>query len=146
MTEPDQQQNPLAIEEVKQHLDRLDKDVKELAKQYKSIQVSLNAIYEDRDLLTDIANDIDKVRGLIIASDKHNETLTKEVADTVEKKTEQVKAEVQVTSHEVKNTVVQKVVHNIEKSFHKEDSKLVKRPWWKRLIFRKKASTVTLAV
>lgn len=142
MTDPNQKQRPLEMEEVKLHLDRLDKDVKEISKQFKSIQISLNAIYEDRDLLTDIANDIEKVRGLVISSDRTNQVLTKEVENKVEKTAEQVKAEVHVQTHEVKNTIVQKVVTGIQKTFTKEDATLTKRPWYKRLLFWKKGTTV----
>ena len=147
MTEPTPVTVPqTALEEIKQYLDRIDKDVKEVKKQYSSIQRSLDAIYEDRDLLSDITNDIDKVRGLVISADKHNENLTKDVTHTVEKTAEQVKAEVHVTTHEVKNTMVQKIVHGISKSFKQEDKALIKKPWYRRLLFWNKQVTVNVAV
>lgn len=136
----------LEKEEINRRLDKLDKDVREIGKQFASIQNSLNAIYEDRDLITDVINDLDKVRSLIVAADKNNTNLAKETQYVVEKKSEQVKAEVHVTTHDVKNTIVQKVVTGITKQFKSEDKSLVKRPWYKRLLFWNKQSTVELAV
>lgn len=136
----------LALEEIKQYLDRIDKDVREVKKQYRDIQNALDSIYQDRDLITDVINDVDKIRGLVIAADKHNEELSKNVEYTVEKKTEQVKAEVHVTTHDVKNTIVQKVVHGITKNFKQEEKNLIKKPWYKRLLFWVKTPTVNVAV
>jgi len=137
---------PLSIEEVKIHLDKLDKGIAEIKKEFYSIQRSLDAIYEDRDLLTDLANDIAKVRQLVISADKHNEELTNEVAYTVEKKSEEVKAEVTETSQEVKEKVISKVIHGIHRSFMKRDLALVKVPWWKRLFSKPKLDIVEVAI
>lgn len=134
------------LEEIKLHLDKLDKDVKEVTKQFVSIQRSLDAIYEDRDLLTDIANDISKVRGLVISADKHNEQLTKGVEYTVEKKTDEVKTEVVASSKEVKESVVSKVVHGVQKAFTKQSTTLEKKPWYQRLLFWLKPVTPNIAV
>lgn len=133
---------PLDVEEIKLHLDKMDKGFSELKKQFESIQTSLDYIYKDRDLLTDLANDILKVRQLVINSDKHNEVLTEKVVETVEKKTEAVQTEVVANSQSLQT----KIVHGIHKAFTKEEAKLIKLPWYKKLIFWRKGSTVNVAV
>lgn len=130
------------LEEVKLYLDKLNKDVIEVKKQFTSIQRSLDAIYEDRDLLADLGNSIDKIRTLLISIDKHNQNATESVKETVEKKAEEVKMEVAVNSSDVKNNVIKDVVKGIAKSFKREDAKLTKKHWWNYLTFWNRVAKV----
>lgn len=127
-------------------LDQISNQNKEILKSLNGLQKSVDLVYEDRDLFADVMNAIHKVQTMVLSSDKHNESLTKEVVNTVEKKTDAVQAEVHVTTHEVKNTIINKVVKNIAKNFQKEKATLKKRPWWKRLLFHKKSPTVNVGV
>jgi hypothetical protein len=112
-------------------LDNLERDVKEVTKYFKSIQRSLDAIYHDRDLLTDIQQDITKVRGLVLDTELHNEVRSREMKEVVEVKTDEVKKKVD------SNLVLfgKNIINGIHKAFTKEDTGLKKRGFWNRLIF-----------
>ena len=101
------------IEEINIHLDRLDRDFKEITKQFSSIQTSLDLIYSDRDLLEDIQNEITKVRELVLSADKHNVDLTKDVKRVVETKTDEVKFTVEEKTNEVRKKLIKRVPDEI---------------------------------
>ena len=99
-------------EEIKLELKKLSEDFTEFGKKYDSIQASLDLIYNDRDLIKDIKADMEGLKGLILAFDKHNENLTqdlkKEVIDTgskVEQSAEEVKDTVDYKTDQIKEHV-----------------------------------------
>ena len=89
------------VEKIKTSLIELANEVKETNKIFKSIQTSLDLIYNDRDLIKDVYAQGESIKGLILALDKHNETLTK----SVEQKVDETKHKVETTGNEVKDTV-----------------------------------------
>jgi hypothetical protein len=119
----------LELQELNIKLDNLQKGVREVSKQYHSIQVTLDQIYEDRDLITDLDNGISQVKRLVVGAEKKNETLTKQVIETVQHETVLVKAEVAVNSEAVEKKVrntIQTVTHAVLNGLHhslKKDGK-----------------------
>ena len=102
----------VAIEGLRTDIRRLNNNFAEVKKMFGSIQNSLDLIYNDRDILRDIKEDIEGARGLILAFDKHNENLTqdlkREVVDTgskVEQSAEEVKDTVDYKTDEIKEHV-----------------------------------------
>lgn len=134
------------LEEINLRIDKIDRSVTEVKKQFTSIQRSLDAIYEDRDLLADIGNDLDKIKELVIKSDKHQKEKADEIKETVEKKSEEVKAEVSANSTDVKQNVIKDVVKGVAKTFKRQEAKLQEKGWigkiMGRLTFWKKSSKV----
>ena len=99
-------------EEVKGELIKLNDNFKELKKSLGSIQESINLVYNDRDLLKDIVDQIGGLKNIVLALDKHNENLTqdlkKEVIDTgskVEQSAEEVKDTVDYKTDQLKEHV-----------------------------------------
>lgn len=85
---------------------------KELEKRFKSLQSSLDLIYNDRDLLKDITVNIEGLKALVLALDKHNENLTEDlkqsVVDThikVEEKAEEVKDTMDFNADQIREHV-----------------------------------------
>jgi hypothetical protein len=108
-------------QEVELRLQHMERGIKEIGKQFSSIQKSLDLIYNDRDLITDISEDIGKVRRLVVTSDQKHEKLTDQVINTVKKETHLVKAEVAVSSEEVADkvkTTIQTVTHSVLNGLH----------------------------
>lgn len=88
-------------EQIKSELEKLNQNFKELFKSLDSHQKSLDLIYNDRDLLKDIYSQGGSIKELILALDKHNETITKDVQQEVK----EVKDKVENTSEAVKDTI-----------------------------------------
>ncbi len=116
-------------EELKSALDRLDKNFIELFKKLKFIQDSVDLVYKDRDLLKDIYAQGEANKALILALDKHNETLSMDlkadVADTKDKVSE--------TSEAVKDTVEHHVGDLADKVDAKKTIMLKGRSWLGKL-------------
>lgn len=130
----------VTLESVQVEIDSLKDNFKELGKKFNSIQRSLDAIYQDRDLLTDIQNDISQLKRLTLSADQHNEALSNEVKDTVETKVDEVKnkvvettMEVNAKTDEVKESIPHKVISGIMKGFEKKDITPKKKSLWHRL-------------
>lgn len=112
------------LEQLNIRLDKIEKIFKEVSKQYTSIQSSLSMIYDDRDLLTDVGDQISDVRGLILSADKHTETLSKDIKQTVESRTEEVMIIVEEQTNDIKKSLPNKVLDNIQSMFKKDKNKL----------------------
>lgn len=133
--------NEIATSETLQlQIDGLENKIKEVAKQYISIQRTLDAIYEDRDLLTDILASIHKVRELVFSADRHTEKMIESTKTMVEMKSDEVKTEVnekadevKTQNEEVKQSIAQKVIKGVSKTFQKEDIIFKKKSLWNHL-------------
>lgn len=133
MTDPKQLEKPqspyVSTQEVHLRLDKLEMEVKEIGKFFKTIQRSLDAIYGDRDLITDVLTEIHHVRGAVIDTEKHNIVRANEIKEVLEVKVDEVKKKVDFNLR----TFTQNIISGIYKSFTKDDAKLKKRSFWNRL-------------
>ena len=109
-------------EQLKSELEKINSNFKELFKRLDSHQKSLDLIYNDRDLLKDIYTQGGSIRELILAFDKHNETVTKdvqqeviEVRNKVEESKEQVKDTVEYHTDKIAEKIEDKKVIQLKK-------------------------------
>lgn len=143
----------LEIQELELRLQRMERGINDIGKKFTSINNYLEAIYQDRDLITEVSDSVGEVRRLVVKSDQKHEKLTDHVIDTVKKETHMVKAEVAVSSEEVEKKVkhtVQSVTHSILNGLHhslkKEGHKLSFKSRIKRLFSKFKPVIRTVPV
>ncbi len=128
------------LREIKISLDTFERRFNELDKQYASIQRTLDNIYKDRDLLSEIHNSFDDIKKMIISSERHTDQTSEAVKDKVESEVKDVKAvvvqqtkEMKAGTEEVKQDVPTQVVTQIEQSFRREKTTLFKKSILSRL-------------
>ncbi len=117
----------LEYEAIKTELIRLNDNIIENNKIFKSIESYLNLIYKDRDLLSGHDEKLSGIRELILNFDRHNENLTKDV----QKELAETKTRVEEKTEEVKDTVEHHVGELVDKKIIKVPNKSI----FKKIMF-----------
>jgi len=130
----------LILEEIKVRLDTFERRFNELDKQYASIQKTLDNIYNDRDLLSELHNSLDDIKKMIISSERHTDQASEGVKNKVASEVKDVKVvvtqgtqEIKAGTEEVKQEVPTQVVTQIEQSFKRKKTTLLKKSILNRL-------------